>query len=63
MQMYKNRKDKLKKESQVERLAQLDIKIYYKVTVIKAMFNSTKLDKQADGSEADLHNKWTFDSC
>lgn len=60
--MYKNRKDKLKKESQVERLARLDIKIYYKVTVIKAMFNSTKLDKQADDSEADLHNKWTFDS-
>ena len=30
MQTYKNSKDNLKKENKVERLALLDIKIYYK---------------------------------
>lgn len=50
MQTYKNSKDNLKKENKVERLALLDIKIYYKVTIIKVMSSCIKLDKQTDDS-------------
>lgn len=45
MQTYKNSKDNLKKENKVERLALSDIKIYYKVTIIKVMSSCIKLDK------------------
>ena len=46
MQTYKNSKDNLKKENKVERLALLDIKIYYKVTIANYIFPKGVLIKE-----------------
>lgn len=53
------------KANEMDGLALLDIKFYYKVRVIKVMFYQYQV-RQTDQCliiEAYLHDKWTFDLC